>query len=281
MNKLSNAERAQVLRCLVDGNSIRGTVRITGVAKNTIVKLLAEIGAACQVYQDKVMRNLSCKTLQADEIWSFCGKKAANVPKEEEGILGIGDVWTWTCIDADTKLIPCWLVGHRDGDHAIEFMKNVASRMANRVQLTTDGHKPYLKAVPEAFGQNVDWGILWKVYGEPRYWEKRESSSDVRKIEKRPQIGAPEWEEISTSYVERANLTMRMGMRRFTRMTNGFSKKLENLEAAVSLHFMHYNFCRPHQSLGKKMTPAMAAGVSDHVWSLEEIAELLDRKSSH
>jgi IS1 family transposase len=275
MNKLLNYKREQVIAALVEGNSIRATVRMTGVAKNTIVKLLAEIGTACSEYQDKVFRNLHCTRIQCDEIWSYCYAKQKNVPAEHEGEWGYGDVWTWTAIDPDTKLIPAWLVGLRDGGYAYEFMSDLSKRLVNRVQLTTDGHHAYLQAVEGAFADKIDYAMLRKIYGPDRS-EGRYSPPQCIGAERRVISGNPDPDHISTSYVERANLTMRMSMRRFTRLTNGFSKKIENLEHAVALHFMHYNFCRIHQTL--RVTPAMAAGVANHAWEISEILSLLDAK---
>jgi IS1 family transposase len=273
MNKLTLKQRAQVLGALVEGNSIRATVRMTGAAKNTVVKLLADVGSACLDYQDQVLRNLPCERIQCDEIWSFCYAKDKNVPKDKQGQFGYGDVWTWTSLCADTKLVPCWMVGRRDADTADEFMKNLAGRLTNRVQLTTDGHKVYLNAVRRAFGgKGIDYAMLVKVYGPEPEGQKRYSPSPFVSAACRTVAGRPNKEHISTSFVERQNLTMRMSMRRFTRLTNAFSKKVENLQHAVSLHFMYYNFGRVHKSLG--ITPAMAAGVTDHVWTLEEIAGL-------
>lgn len=281
MNKLSTGKRAQIIGCLVEGMSIRATVRVTGAAKNTVTKLLADLGKACSEYQDKTLRDLGCKRLQMDEIWSFCYAKQKNVPEEHEGQFGYGDVWTWTAIDADTKLIPSWLVGERGVDDAFTFVSDVASRLMNPVQLTTDGHSPYLMAVEKAFGLEIDYAMLIKLYGTEKGEEKRYSPAKCLGTETKVINGHPDPDHVSTSYAERQNLTMRMGMRRFTRLTNAFSKKVENLAAAVSLHFMHYNFARPHTSLKTEdhpyaRTPAMAAGVTDHVWSLEEIARLLD-----
>lgn len=273
MNKLTLQQRAQVLRALVEGNSVRATVRMTGAAKNTVVKLLADVGSACLDFQDKTLRGLTCKRVQCDEIWSFCYAKDKNVPKEKQGQFGYGDVWTWTSLCADTKLVPCWMVGRRDADTADEFMKNLAGRLTNRVQLTTDGHKVYLNAVRRAFGgKGIDYAMLVKVYGPEPEGQKRYSPAPYVGASCRTVAGRPDKEHISTSFVERQNLTMRMSMRRFTRLTNAFSKKVENLQHAVSLHFMYYNFGRVHKSLG--VTPAMAAGVADHVWTLEEIAGL-------
>ncbi|MCA1612588.1 MAG: DDE-type integrase/transposase/recombinase [Acidobacteria bacterium] len=277
MNKLNNDRRAQVVAALVEGNSIRATVRMTGVAKNTIVKLLAELGTACANYQDAVMRNLPCKRVQCDEIWSFCHSKQKNVAPENAGVLGYGDVWTWVAIDADTKLVPCWHVGRRDGRAAYEFITDLAGGLSKRVQLTTDGHKPYLEAVEAAFGCEIDYAQLIKIYGKPQE-EIRYSPAECLGVECRTISGNPDERHVSTSFVERQNLTMRMSMRRFTRLTNGFSKKLENLEHAVALHFMHYNFVRIHQTL--RCTPAMAAGVSKTLWTIEDILNLGDRNSN-
>lgn len=277
MNKLDIKKRAQILSCLVEGNSIRATVRMTGAAKNTVVKLLADVGAACAAYQDKALRNLPCKRLQCDEIWSFVYAKAKNVPTAKAAPAGAGDAWTWTAIDADTKLIAAWMIGPRDSGVAYDFMQDLAARLANRVQLTTDGLKAYLEAVEGAFGADIDYAQLVKLYGDaPNAGPERKYSPNIC-LGARPTTvtGKPDMAHVSTSYVERQNLTMRMSMRRFTRLTNGFSKKLENLGHAVALHFMYYNFGRIHQSL--RITPAMAASISDHVWELEEIAALADQ----
>ncbi len=273
MNKLDKNRRIQVIASLVEGNSIRATVRMTGVAKNTIVKLLEDIGAACLEYQDKVFNNLTCKRLQCDEIWSFVGAKAKNVPSDKQGEFGIGDVWTWVAIDADTKLVPCWHVGKRDAQAAYDFINDLAGRLKNRVQLSTDGHKPYLEAVESAFGCDIDYAMIIKIYGSSQE-EIRYSPSDYVASEKRLISGNPNKRDISTSFVERQNLTMRMSMRRFTRLTNGFSKKVENHIHAISLHYMYYNFVRIHQSL--RCTPAMAAGVTKRLWEISDIVDLLD-----
>jgi len=275
MNILSNAKRVQVLAALVEGNSIRATVRMTGVAKNTIVKLLADVGQACENYQNKVMVNLPCKRIQVDEIWSFCYAKQKNVPEQFDGQFGYGDVWTWVALDADTKLVPTWLVGGRDAGWATAFMQDVARRLKHRIQLTSDGHKPYLTAVEDAFGGEVDYATLVKIYGKVKEPEQKYSPSHITGCQLAVVNGNPDPKYISTSYVERQNLTMRMGMRRFTRLTNAFSKKIDNLAYAVALHFMHYNFCRIHKSL--RVTPAMAAGISDHVWEIEEIIALIEK----
>jgi len=279
MNKLTTDKRCQVIRALVEGNSIRSTVRMTSVAKNTIVKLLAEVGRVCAKYQNKVMQNLACESLQVDEIWSFCGMKEKTVPEEKRGQMGIGDVWTWTAIDAETKLVPCWHVGKRELEDAYLFIGDLAGRLANRVQLTSDGLKVYVKAVREVFGkEGIDYAMLAKMYGSDPRDDRKYSPAVCIDCQKKPVFGNPDPEKISTSFVERQNLTMRMSMRRFTRLTNAFSKKLENLEHAIALHFMYYNFARVHQTL--RMTPAMKAGVADHLWTVEEIVALLDRPSN-
>jgi IS1 family transposase len=275
MNRLTTEKRAQIVGSLVEGNSIRATVRMTGAAKNTIAKLLVDLGAACADYQDRVMRDLPCRTIQCDEIWAYCYSKQKNIPEQHRGSFGYGDVWTWTALCADTKLVPSWLVGERTVDDAWAFMDDLSRRLANRVQLTTDGHRPYLQAVDVAFGQEIDYAMLRKIYGAELVEDQRWYSPPVCiGTEAKVIAGDPDPEKISTSYVERQNLTMRMGMRRFTRLTNAFSKKVENLAHAVSLHYMHYNFGRVHQTL--KATPAQAAGLTDHKWSLYEIAALLD-----
>ncbi len=274
MNKLETAKRARVVRCLVDGVSIRATVRITGVAKNTITKLLVELGAACSEYQDKTLRGLSCRRVQVDECWAFCYCKQKNVTSEIIEHRVAGDVWTWAAIDAESKLIPCWTIGQRDTQTAIHFVDDLASRLTNRIQLTSDGLGSYLTAVSKAFDGAVDYAMLVKVYTQTIEGQKRYSPADCITCERKTVTGNPDHDHISTSYIERANLTMRMGMRRFTRLTNGFSKKIENHAAAVSLHMMFYNFGRKHITLGT--SPAVQAGIADHIWSIEEIVSLLD-----
>jgi len=281
MNRLDVNERAAIIRCLVEGNSIRATARMTGAARNTITTLLVNLGKATAEYQDRTLRNLTSERIQCDEIWAFCYAKAKNVPESKRDTFGYGDVWTWTAIDADTKLVPTWLVGGRDEWAAREFIADLGSRLANRVQITTDGHRPYVDAIEQEFGSAVDFAQIIKTYGVQKSEDasptaRRYSPNVVTGIEVREVSGDPDPAHISTSYVERQNLTMRMQMRRFTRLTNAFSKKVENHAAMVGLHFMHYNFARPHSSLGKNTTPAMAAGVADHVWTVQEIAELLD-----
>ena len=272
MNRLDTKTRAQILHLLVEGNSLRATARITGVSRNTVDKLLRDVGAACLAYQDEHLRNLSCKRIQCDEIWSFVYSKAKNVPQDKQDEFGVGDVWTWVAICADTKLVPCWHVDNRSAKAASAFMHDLADRLSHRVQLTTDGHKAYLDAVDDAFGRNIDYARLIKLYGTTREGEKRYSPSKIIGAKCGAVFGNPDMEHVSTSYVERQNLTMRMHMRRFTRLTNAFSKKIENHCHAISRHYMFYNFARVHKSL--KMPPAMAAEVADHVWSMEEIAEL-------
>jgi len=275
MNRLSVKERSQIIACLVDGCSIRATSRITGFAKNTIIKLLVALGKACASYQDRVMHDLSCIRLECDEIWSFCYSKAANVPAELKDTFGIGDTWTWVALDSDSKLIPCWLVGDRSASTASVFMNKLASRLAKRVQLTTDGHRSYLEAVEGAFGNEIDYAMLVKVYGgQNEEDQRRYSPAKCAGAEKIIINGSPDMDKVSTSFIERQNLSMRMNMRRFTRLTNAFSKKVENTGYAVALYFMHYNFVRIHQSL--RVTPAMEAGIADHVWTLEEIANLVE-----
>ncbi len=275
MNKLSNARRAAIIRALVEGNSIRSTCRMTDTSKGAVLKLLVDVGTACHAYQRKHLRNLPCHRIQCDEIWSFVSAKAKNVPAEKLGF-GIGDVWTWTATDADTKLVPTWLVASRDASAATEFMTDLRSRVRGRVQITTDGHKVYVTAVEAAFGADVDYAMLVKLYGESPEAEKRYSPVECIGCREQAIQGKPDPRYISTSYAERANLTMRMSMRRFTRLTNAFSKKLLNQECAIALHFMHYNFCRIHQSL--RVTPAQAAGVTRRLWSVEDIVALLDSK---
>jgi IS1 family transposase len=275
MNKLSTEEKVRVVACLVEGNSLRATVRMTGIHRTTIQKLLVDLGAACSAYQDKVFRNLKCKRVQCDEIWSFVYAKDKNLPEDLRNQPGVGSVWTWVALDPDTKLVPCWFVSSRDAGAAYHFMHDLAGRLANRVQLTTDGHKAYLTAVEDAFGAEIDYAQLQKIYGvEQPQGEVRYSPAVCMGAKRAVISGMPDFKHISTSHTERQNLTMRMQMRRFTRLTNAFSKKVDNHEAAIALHYMHYNFCRIHQSL--RVTPCMAAGVSDRVWSLAEIVNLLN-----
>lgn len=279
MNRLNTARRAQIIQCLCEGMSVASTCRITRADKKTVLRLLAAVGHACSDFQDRTFRNLKSKRIQCDEIWSFVGCKARNVKKAERGQLGRGDVYTWTAIDADTKLIASWMIGKRSAGYAMDFLEDLAGRLANRVQLTTDGHHAYLNAVDYAFGNQIDYAMLIKVYGAEPQGETREvrySPPVCTGIKIEPKVGNPDPAHISTSYVERANLSMRMAMRRFTRLTNGFSKKLENHVHSVSIFFMFYNFARVHQTL--RVTPAMEAGLTDHVWTVEEIVGLVQEE---
>lgn len=273
MNGLKEEKQLAVVSALVEGASIRSASRMTGVAKGTILKLLGDLGDTCAAYQDNALRNLYCRRVQCDEVWAFVGAKEKNVPAQKRGQFGRGDVWTWVALDAESKLVVCWHLGKREAEDAFALIGNLARRVSHRIQLTTDGHRAYLVAVEEAFGNNVDYAMLVKLYGsdpetETRYSPPKCVGTSLQIVE-----GIPDKKHISTSYVERQNLTIRMGMRKFTRLTNAFSKKVENLEHALALHFMHYNFCRVHKTL--KMTPAMAAGLADHPWSIGEIVALL------
>jgi len=278
MNRLSREQRAKVIVALVEGNSIRATCRITNTAKGTVIKLLAEVGTACKEYQDKALKNLPCKSIQCDEIWSFCYAKQKNLPQDKQGRFGYGDVWTFVAIDAETKLVPSWMIGLRNADYAYEFLKDLQGRLASRTQLTTDGHRMYLEAVNGVFGADIDYAMLVKFYGYDPAGEARYSPAKCIGTNKLVIQGKPDMKQVSTSYIERQNLTMRMNMRRFTRLTNGFSKKIENLEYAIALHYMYYNFCRVHKSLTSpySRTPAMAAGISDHIWTIEDIVRLVE-----
>ena len=274
MNKLSRDARAQILGMMVEGVSIRAISRMTGASKNTVVKLLEDAGEAFSDYQDRTMRDLTCKRVQVDEIWAFVYAKAKNVETAKAAPEGAGDCWTWMAIDADTKLIPSFYVGARDADAAQTFIADLAGRLANRVQLTSDGHKPYLEAVEQSFGADIDYAMLIKHYGAPvgalgRYSPGECTGVDLRRVEGRPDLA-----HVSTSYAERANLTLRMGSRRFTRLTNAFSKKVENHAHSVAIHTMHYNFVRIHQTL--RCTPAMTAGVSTTLWELADMVKVLE-----
>jgi IS1 family transposase len=277
MNRLTREERAKILQLLCEGMAIRAVSRVTGASKNTIAKLLVDAGRACAAYQDRVLRHLPCKRVQVDEIWSFVRVKAANLAKAKTTTADAGDVWTWIALDADTKLICSFYVGDRGYGAAREFIDDLAERLAGRVQLTSDGHKAYLTAVAGAFGmKGIDYAMLVKLYGAEggKSPERRYSPAVCIGAEKKPMIGNPDPDHISTSYVERQNLTMRMHMRRFTRLTNGHSKKIENHACAVSLHSMFYNFTRKQATL--KMTPAMAAGVTDRVWEMTDLVEMIE-----
>lgn len=273
MNRLDASRSAQVVRCLIEGCSIQATVRMTGVSKNTIVKLLVDLADACVGYHDAHVRNLKVRRLQCDEIWNFVGAKAKNVTPEQKAE-GWGDTWTWTAIDADTKLCVSYLVGGRGLAWAKEFMEDCASRISNRVQITTDAHRAYLEAVESAFGADIDYAQLQKIYGAPAEDHKRYSPATCIGCDMKTVSGNPDPKHVSTSFVERQNLSMRMSIRRFTRLTNAFSKKVENHAASVALWFMYYNFCRVHQTL--RVTPAMEAGISDHVWSIDEVLQMAE-----
>ena len=274
MNTISNQQKTAVLKCLVEGCSVRSTVRLTGVAKGTILNLLAQAGEACLEYQDRMLRNLPCKRVQADEIWAFCYAKDKNVPAERRGEPGVGSIWTWTALCAETKLIVSWRLGARDAANAHAFISDVADRLANRVQLTTDGNRVYVDAVETYLGGKVDYAMLVKKYGhedgspETRYSPGKCLGADKRKVD-----GEPDMDHVSTSYAERQNLNIRMKNRRFTRLTNAFSKKALNLAYSIALDFFHHNFCRIHQTL--KMTPAMKAGIAEYPMKIEDVVEML------
>lgn len=274
MRKLSLEKRAMLVGLLVEGNSIRAASRLSGVAYATVVSFVADIGRACTEYQDRTIQGVKAQRVQADEIWAFCYAKAKNVPEDKRGQFGYGDVWTWVALDADSKLAISWLVGDRSGAAATLFMQDVASRLANKVQLTTDGHKAYLAAVDDAFGSEIDYAMLEKIYGTAPEAEKRYSPPECIGCKRHVIMGQPDPEQINTSFVERQNLTMRMGMRRFTRLTNGFSKKVENHAHSVALHFMWYNFGRIHKTL--RVTPAMEAGLAEKPWAYADVAALVD-----
>lgn len=281
MRKLDTKTRTLIIRLLVEGNSIRATSRIADVSKNTVNKLLIDAGKACSKYHDQHVRNVKASVVQCDEIWSFTYAKQKNVKTATAAPEGAGDTWTWTAIDSDSKLILSYLVGGRDSEYAIAFMDDLRSRLANRVQLTTDGHKAYLEAVEGAFGGDVDYAQLIKIYGGPtgnKGHEKKYSPAECTGIRKTAVEGEPVKALVSTSHIERQNLTMRMHMRRFTRLTNGFSKKVENHAYAVALHFMYYNFVRVHQTL--KVSPAMEAGVTDRLWDIKDIVALIDENET-
>jgi IS1 family transposase len=274
MNKLDRETRAQVLHLLCEGQSIRAATRLTGVSKKAVVKLVVDAGHACTEYQDRVLRNVTSKRVQIDEIWNFVYAKNDNVKNAKRPPANAGDVWTWTAIDADNKLLVSWLVADRTTESAMMFMDDLKERLANRVQLTSDGHRPYLTAVDTVFGKEVDYAMLQKIYGADPVAEKRYSPAKCIGAERQVISGTPDRNHISTSYVERQNLTMRMHMRRFTRLTNAFSKKVENHACAVALHAMYYNFVRLHQTL--RVSPAMAAGVTNRLWEMADVVDVLD-----
>jgi IS1 family transposase len=275
MNKLDRQARSRILHLLCEGNSIRAVTRLTGASKKTVSRLMVDAGQAAAWYQDRVFRNLTCKRIQVDEIWAFVYAKQKNVATAKAAPDGAGDVWTWTAIDADTKLIPSWHVGGRDSDEAMIFMDDLASRLANRVQLTSDGHKAYLEAVEGAFGSDIDYAMLVKLYGAaPESAKGRYSPAECIGAHKQPIEGSPDPKHISTSYAERSNLSVRMHTRRFTRLTNAFSKKVENHAHSVALFAMYYNFVRIHKTL--RTTPAMAAGVTSRLWEVSDIVDVLE-----
>jgi IS1 family transposase len=268
MKRLTREKQAQIVSALIEGCSIRATSRMFGVSKDTVLKLQVEAGYASADYQDRVFRNLNCKRVQCDEVWAFCYAKQKNVPSEMQGKFGVGDVWTWTAIDADTKLIPSFTVGNRDAATARILIEDLAGRLKGRIQLTTDGLKAYAIAVEDAFGSEIDYAMLIKTYAASQE-ETRYSPAVCTSCEPKPIMGRPDPKHISTSFIERSNLSVRMGIRRFTRLTNAFSKKVENHAAAFALFLMHYNFCRVHTTL--RVTPAMQAGITDHIWEVEEM----------
>jgi IS1 family transposase len=274
MNKLDRQARSRILHLLCEGNSIRAVTRLTGASKKTVSRLMVEAGQAAAWYQDRVFRNLTCKRIQVDEIWAFVYAKQKNVPLAKKAPPQAGDVWTWTAIDADTKLIPSWFVGGRDSDAAMIFMKDLASRLANRVQLTSDGHRAYLEAIEGAFGSDIDYAMLVKIYGPSGEGEKRYSPAECIGAVKHRIEGNPDPKYVSTSFAERSNLNVRMHTRRFTRLTNAFSKKVENHAHSVALFAMYYNFVRIHKTL--RTTPAMAAKVTDRLWEIGDIVSVLD-----
>jgi len=273
MNKLPAEKRAQILHLLCEGNSLRATSRLADVAYNSVAKLFVDAARACLDYQDRTLRNLKCRRVQLDEIWSFVYAKQKNVSRAKAAPIDAGDVWTWVAIDAETKLVPSWRIGDRSSETAIAFVDDLAKRLANRVQITSDGHKPYLEAIEGVFGGDVDYGMLIKIYGPAPEGQRRYSLAECIGAKKERIEGNLDPKHISTSFVERQNLTMRMQMRRFTRLTNAFSKKVENHALSVALHYMHYNFCRVHKPL--RATPAMAAGVTDRLWEVSDIVTLI------
>jgi len=272
MNRLSLEKRTQIISMLVEGNSLRATSRIADVSINTVTKLLVDVGSACWEYHDRHIKEVNSKRVQCDEIWSFVYAKEKNLPEDMQGKYGLGSIWTWVAMDSETKLVISYLVGNRDADYAKIFINDVAGRLKNRVQLTTDGLKAYLEAVEENFGADIDFAQLIKLYGKSLEGDHRYSPAECTGTRKRAITGNPKLKHISTSFVERQNLTMRMSMRRFTRLTNGFSKKIENHFYAIALHFMYYNFVRIHKTL--RVTPAMEAGLTKKLWKIENLANL-------
>lgn len=274
MNKLTKTQRARALHLLCEGMSIRAVTRLTGISKTTVTKLVVDAGAAAAWYQDRVFQNLGCKKLQIDEVWGFVGSKEKNAPAEAKAAGIAGDAWLWMATDADTKLVPCWHVGRRNVDAANEFIDDLASRLAKRVQISTDGLRVYVGAIDRAFGGKVDYAMLVKIYGPAPEGQRRYSPAECIGTIKTPIQGNPDPAHVSTSYAERNNLNVRMHSRRMTRLTNAFSKKMENHAHAMALHFFYYNFVRIHKTL--KVTPAMAAGVTDRLWEISDIVSVLE-----
>jgi IS1 family transposase len=279
MRKLTHEQRTQAVNCLLEGCSIRATVRMTGIAKKTVMRLLVEVGAVCEAYQDRVLRNLTCRRIQLDEMWGFNYCKAKNVtPEIAEKITGAGDVWLWVAIDAETKLVPCWTLGDRGAETAYGFVSDLAGRLSNRVQITSDGYRVYLTAIENTFGSEVDYAMLVKIYGSDAGPDTRYSPPECLGVNLAVITGNPDPKHISTSFVERQNWTARTMMRRYTRLSNGFSRKMENHAAAVALYYFAYNFIRIHRSL--RVSPAMAAGVTDHLWSVSELVDLWEAEEA-
>ena len=273
MNKLTHEQRVQAVNCLIEGCSIRATVRMTGIAKKTVMRLLREVGEVCESYQDRMLRNLRCRRIQVDELWGFNYCKAKNVtPEIAEKVLNAGDVWLWVAIDPESKLVPCWTLGDRGAQTAFSFIHDLKDRLANRVQLTSDGHRVYLTAVESAFGSDVDYAMLVKIFGREQELDTRYSPPECIGTQLAVITGIPNPKHISTSMVERQNWSVRTAMRRYTRLSNGFSRKIENHAAAVALNYFAYNFIKIHRTL--RMSPAMAAGVTDHLWSISDLVDL-------
>ena len=279
MNKLTHSQRTQVVNCLIEGSSIRATVRMTGVAKKTVMRVLVEVGAVCEDFQDRTLRNLTCRRVQLDELWGFNYCKEKNVTNEiASKVPGAADVWLWVAIDAETKLVPCWRLGDRNAGTALEFVHDLADRLSNRVQLTSDGHRAYLTAVESAFGSDVDYAMLVKLYGNDAEKEVRYSPAQCIGCLSTVISGKPAPEHISTSFVERQNWSVRTAMRRYTRLSNGFSRKIENHAAAVALYYFAYNFIKIHRTL--RVSPAMAAGVTDRLWEVSDLIALWESEEA-
>ena len=274
MNKLPHEKRAQALQMMAEGISLRSMTRLTGISRTTLIKLLEDAGQAFSEYQDRMLVNLPCKRIQVDEAWAFCYAKQKNVPTAKAAPEGAGDIWTWVGLDADTKLVASWYVGARDSEAAATFIDDLAPRLASQVQLTSDGHKPYLEAIEGAFGADIDYAMLVKVYGAAPEGQRRYSPAICTGAHKHRVEGNPDPKHVSTSFVERQNLNIRMGNRRMTRLTNAFSKKAKNHEHMMAIYFMHYNFVRIHQTL--RVTPAMAAGVTPKLWEMSDMVKVLE-----